>query len=364
MRTCCFIFLLLLSPLGHAKQIVDIVNRQVEVPDNPQRIIIGESRMIYTLALVEEGNPARRVVGWPGDLMRLDKQTWKRYSTAFPEMKTIPIIGNSNFSQISVEKVISLKPDLVILPVYAKKQNDHDQFEMQLVQANIPVVYVDFRVKQLTNTLPSMRILGEVLNQQDKAERFIRFYQRHIDFIRERLATVQQPKPTVMLQLHLGRKDECCTTVAQGNLADLIAFAGGNNIASGRFPGVFGQISAEAVIDANPDVYLATGMAGPQDPNLPQLGPEVSEKEARESFARSLSSEPIISRLTAIKQGRAFGIWHNFYMSPWHLLDVEIFAKVFYPELFSDLDPQKTLEEMSREFLPVTLEGTYWIPVK
>lgn len=47
-------------------------------------------------------------------------------------------------------------------------------------------------------------------------------------------------------------------------------------------------------------------------------------------------------------------------MSPWHLLDVEIFARALHPQLFADLDPGKTLEEMNQHFLPLPETGTWW----
>ncbi|OJH82185.1 periplasmic binding protein [Serratia marcescens] len=70
-----FLILLLLSLWfgvfsAQAKTVTDITGRQVVVPDNPQRIVVGESRMLYTLALLEPGNPAQRIVGWPADLAR------------------------------------------------------------------------------------------------------------------------------------------------------------------------------------------------------------------------------------------------------------------------------------------------------
>ncbi|MGE9552547.1 ABC transporter substrate-binding protein [Erwinia amylovora] len=360
MKKTLLLLLLLASSLVQAKTLTDILQRKVEIPDNPQRIVVGEGRMIYSLALVEEGNPVKRVVGWPGDLQRLDRQTWDRYSAAFPEMKKIPIVGQANYAQISVEKVIALRPDLVILPVYAKQESNHDSFLQQLTGAGIPVIYIDTRVDQLNNTVPSLKILGEALNDQAKAQRFITFYQQHMNLIRDRLQQANPPRPSVMLQLHIGRREECCTTVGHGNLADLLNFAGGNNIAAGRFGSVFGQLSPEAVIAANPDVFLATGMAGPEQVQQLQLGPQIDARQAQQSFAQALKRETLLSQLPAIRNGKALAVWHNFYMSPWHLLDVEIFAKAFHPQLFSDLDPAKTLDEMNRHFLPVAETGTYW----
>ncbi|MCX8959474.1 ABC transporter substrate-binding protein [Erwinia psidii] len=360
MKKILIFALLLASSVVQGKTVTDILQRTVEIPDNPQRIVVGEGRMIYTLALVEEGNPVKRVVGWPGDLQRLDRQSWDRYSAAFPQIKTIPVIGTGNYAQISVEKVIALRPDLVILPVYAKQASNHDSFQQQLTDAGIPVIYIDTRVEQLKNTVPSLQILGAALNDQAKAQRFIAFYQQHMNLIRDRLQQAKPARPSVMLQLHIGRREVCCTTVGHGNMADLLAFAGGDNIAAGRFASVFGQISPEAVIAADPQVYIVTGMAGPQQTEQLQLGPQVSAAQAQHSFAQALQRETLLATLPAIRNGKVLGVWHNFYMSPWHLLDVEIFAKAFHPELFNDVDPRKTLEQMNREFLTIPETGTYW----
>lgn len=72
-----------------------------------------------------------------------------------------------------------------------------------------------------------------------------------------------------MLHLHLGRRDTCCTTAAHGNLGDLLTFAGGDNIANASVKGVYGELNPETILSANPDVYLATGMAGPQGNGCP-----------------------------------------------------------------------------------------------
>lgn len=182
--------------------------------------------------------------------------------------------------------------------------------------------------------------------------------------IAQRLAEAKPVKPTVMLQLHLGDKSDCCTTVGRGNLADLLAFAGGDNIAVSRFPGVYGKISPEALLTVNPDIYIATGSAGPDQTGRLKLGSEVTATQAQQSFSQVLSQQKVISNLNAIQNDKAWAVWHNFYLSPWHLLDVEFFAKTFHPQLFADMDPQQTLDEMNQQFLAVKETGTYWTKLK
>lgn len=316
--------------------------------------------MIYTLALVEDGNPAKRIVGWPADLHNTDRQIWNLFVKAFPDIGKIPQIGNSNFSQLNVEKIIALPPELVILPIYARTPPNNSQFMQQLQAVNIPVLFLDFRVNPLANTVASLRTLGTALGDEDKSERFIAFYEQHMQRIRDRLESWHGTRPKVMLQLHLCKKAECYTTVSHGNLADLIAFAGGDNIAAGRFPAVFGQLSPEIVIAANPDIYIATGSSGPGESSRLQLGPLVNTDQAKTSFLLALEQDTKASALPAAQRHHAFAFWQNYYMSPWRLLTAEFFAKTFHPQLFHDLSPEETLREMNLQFLPIPETGTYW----
>ncbi|AKP34519.1 ABC transporter substrate-binding protein [Yersinia aleksiciae] len=357
--------LLSVASNGQAKSVTDILGRQVEVPDNPQRIILGESRMLYTLALLTPGNPAERVIGWPADLERYDAQSWQLYTQKFPEIAQIPIIGNGNIRQINVERLIQSKPDLIILSRLSGGEGD-DGTLARLTQAGIPVIYVDLRIDLLKHTVPSIKLLGEVLNHQARAEQFIIFYQRHMQVIQQRLAQYQGRKPKVMLHLHLGRRESCCTTASKGNLGDLIAFAGGDNIASSRINTLYGELNPENVLQANPDIYIATGMAGLTGKRFSslQLGPLVNAEQAQNSFQQVLSDQPILSHLSAVTQGRAYSIWHNFYLSPYHVVAVEMFAKAFYPDLFADVCPQQTFQQLYQQFLPLPFSGIYWSQFK
>lgn len=356
------VMLLLANTTAWGKTVTDLLGRQVTIPDNPSRLFLGESRLLYTLALLEPGNPAQRVVGWPGDMVRYDAQSWEKYIAAFPAIAQIPRLGDGGPRTLNAEAILPLKPDLVILPRLAKTSAEDDALQQTLERAGIPVIYVDLRVELLKNTLPSLRLLGEVLNRTERAAAFSAFYQQHMDAISQRLAHYHGQKPTVMLHLHLGRRDTCCTTAVGGNLGELLTFAGGDNIAADSIQRVYGELNPEKVLAANPDVYIATGMAGPEGKRFSalMLGPDVSEQQAQNSFTTLLQQEPLLSHLHAVQQGRAWSMWHNFYLSPYHVVMVEMFAKALYPDLFADLQPQDTLKQLYQQFLPIEFSGTFW----
>ncbi len=354
------LLMVLSTAASAARTITDIDGQQVTIPDRPQRIVLGESRMLYTLAMLEPDNPFKNIVGWPLDLKKYDQQTWDIFAKQFPQMLTIPSLGIGGTNDMNPEKVMALKPDVVILPSLARYDDADLRLLSLLKAAHIPVVKIDLRVHLLQNTTRSVQIFGDVLNQQARAQAFTRFYDAHMQVIQQRLASYSGPKPRVLLHLHLGRRNECCVTAVKGSLGELLTFAGGDNIASQTVKGVFGRLSEETVIAAQPDVYIATGAGNPGEQNDLLLGPAISPAMVQKSLAELTAKQNGLRELKALHNGHSAAIWQNFYLSPWHVVATEFIAKTLYPERFADVDPEKTLQDLFREFLPIPLSGTFF----
>lgn len=354
------LFLALISLKAQARTIIDIDGNHVEIPDNPQRIVLGESRMLYTLAMLEPGDPVRRIVGWPLDLKKYDSQIWAIFAQKFPDMLAIPSLGLGGTNDMNPEKVLALKPDLVILPSLARYDDADLRLKAMLDAAHIPVVKIDLRVRLLKNTTRSVAILGEVLNQSARAQAFNRFYDAHMQVIHDRLASYHGKKPTVLLQLHLGRRNECCVTAVKGSLGELLSFAGGDNIASKTVQGVFGRLNEEMVIMAQPEVYIATGAGAAEDQNDLKLGPAITPDMAQQSLRELTARQNGLRELKALHNGRTGIIWQNFYLSPWHVAATEFMAKTLYPELFTDIEPEHTLKQIFHDYLPIPYSGTFF----
>jgi len=350
---------ILVSAGAHARTLTDITGREVEIPDHPQRIVLGESRMLYSVALLTPGNPLQHIAGWPQDLKKYDPQTWQIFARKFAQMEDIPVLGLDGVNDMNPEQVIALKPDLVMLPQLARGSESGAVLEKMLSAAHIPVVKIDLRVELLKNTERSMTLLGEVLNQPQRAADFNRFYRSHMQRIKSRLADYRGAKPKVLLQLHLGRRSECCVTSVNGNLGELLRFAGGNNIASQQIKGVFGRLSEESVIAAQPDYYFATGTGSANEAGALKVGPAVTTAQTRQSLLALTRQQNALKQLTALRDGHAGAIWHNFYLSPWHVVATEFFATTLYPQLFRDVDPEQTLRQLFRDFLPIPYSGSY-----
>ncbi|WP_369310844.1 ABC transporter substrate-binding protein [Providencia rettgeri] len=345
--------------------VTDIAGRTVEVPDNVNRILLGEGRLFSAVALLEGDKPIERIVGWQGDLRKLDPQTYAVYKAKFPAIDNIPLIGNTSADSVSAEKVLTLNPDIAIFGLSGHGPGKNSELVKQLEKAGVPVVFVDFRDNPLKNTLPSMRLLGKALNREEVAKKYVDFYERNQKLVTDITSNIpEDKKPSVFIELRAGAFEDCCGTAGDGNMGNFIDVAGGKNIAKGVLPGALGTMNLEKIIAADPNIYIASGAKAPGSKDIGvQLGAQSTLQDAKESL-KTITHRKGINSLSAIKDKQDYAIWHNYYNSPYNVIATQVFAKWFYPEQFSGLDPQKTLEELHREFLAVEPTGVYWVSEK
>nr|WP_305790491.1 ABC transporter substrate-binding protein [Pantoea sp. 1.19] len=343
--------------------VTDIAGREVTVPSHVQRILLGEGRLFYAVALLEGQQPLARIVGWQGDFRRLDTQTYAAYRAKFPAIDAIPLIGNTTADSISPEKVLTLRPDIAIFGLSGGHGPGKDsELVQQLERAGVPVVFVDFRANPLKNTLPSMRLLGKVLQREAEADKYVRFYQQSLARITDYTGTLTPAqKPSVFIELRAAALPECCGTAGKGNMGDFIDLAGGRNLARDLLPGPLGTVNLEQVLSMDPDVYIASGAKAPQAPGPGvALGAAVNAADAQRSLDTVLA-RPGIRELRAVRDGNSYAIWHNFYNSPYNILAIQAFARWFHPQAFADLDINETQARLYREFLAIPPSGTWWI---
>ncbi len=348
-----------------AETVTDVAGRTVEVPENINRILLGEGRLFHAVALLEGDKPLARIAGWQGDFRKLDPQSYAVYKAKFPEIDKIPLIGNTSADSVSAEKVLTLNPDIAIFGLSGHGPGKNSELVTQLEKAGVPVVFVDFRTEPLKNTLPSIRMLGKVLHREKQAAEYADFYEKNVKLVTQITSKIpEEKKPTVFIDLRAGAFEDCCGTAGNGNLGNFIDLAGGKNIAKGVLPGALGNMNLEKVIAADPYIYIASGAKAP-DSNEPgvKLGAQSTTELAKASL-KTMTERKGISSLTAVKEGRDYAIWHNYYNSPYNVIVAQVFAKWFYPEQFADLDPQKTLNELHSKFLAIEPSGVYWVSEK
>ncbi len=343
-------------------ELIDLAGRKVTVETPVSRFGLSEGRYIATLSLLRENNPVEGLVGMMSPLKWTHPVLEQKLFSKFPKAKNIPVFGTKGADSVSAEKIIDLRPEVIILGLGDHGPNSKaKELIDQLEAAGIKIIFIDFRQNPLKNTLPSLKILGQLFGAEERAQAYIDFYQDRMDTIRTRLENVID-KPKVFLQVHAGRR-ECCWGMADGMLGPFVEYAGGNNIADKIAPGPTALHTHEFLLLENPDVWIATASG-----TIPEFesgalpvttGAGVTTQIAEESLTRYLATSEF-QAMDAIRNGRAHSFWHNFYNSPLNIVVLEAFAKWIHPTLFKDINPQQTLNTLYNRFMPVEIDGTYF----
>lgn len=342
--------------------VTDVVGRTVTVKTPVERVLLGEGRQIYVVATLDIDNPFKRVVGWGDDLRTADFDSYVKYQERFPDLTQIPIMGSAQSGSFSIEKAVELQPDVVIFGLDSYPAARDAGLIETLEKVNIPSVVIDFRQQPLETTVPSILLLGRLWGEEAAAQALVDYYTQQINIIFARVERLQATPQTFFILRAAGLLD-CCGTFGRANLGILGERAGGTNIAAGLFPGWSGTINPETVLTTDPDVIIATGSNWTYQPNAKSYVPfgyNTTPEEARAAL-RTLTDQPGWSGLTSVQNGRFYGVWHQFYISPLHFAVMQQFAKWLYPAEFADIDPEANLRTYHEKFLPITYGGTFWV---
>ncbi|MFT3663356.1 MAG: ABC transporter substrate-binding protein [Gordonia sp. (in: high G+C Gram-positive bacteria)] len=343
--------------------VTDIAGRQVTLKAPVERMVLGEGRLLYLTALLDKEDPISGVVGWPDDLKKTDQATFDKYEAKFPEIDRIPEIGSFTQGTVSQEKVIDLRPDVVIMTKDNYKGAQEIGAVATLEKVGIPTVVVDFRDEPLKSTVPGIELLGKITGREAQAAAFTEFYDAQMKTITDRVAKTST-RPKTFLYTGAGLSD-CCSTWGDANLGSIVKFAGGENLGTEIMPGAKGSVAEEQVFASNPDIIIVTGSdwrnqdKKREDVSYVNLGYEADPAQARKQ-TDALMHEPGWGDLAAVKQGRTHALWHQFYTSPYNFLAAQQIAKWQHPEAFGDVDPTQNFRELHEKFLPVEYSGTFW----
>ena len=167
-------------------------------------------------------------------------------TTYCDDLPTAPKEKIGSLIQVNVEKIISMKPDLVLASQFTKEKQIRvlKQFDIPVVQFKNPRTFEGICV----NT----RRLGELLGAADKAEAIIAQARAEVADIQKLIA----PLPPKKVFIQIGIKP-LHTANEETFVNEFIRFSGGINIAAHENSGVY---SREKVVKENPDVILISTM--------------------------------------------------------------------------------------------------------
>jgi iron complex transport system substrate-binding protein len=246
MRFLAFALIVHLAVLGQAaaaRTVIDSAGREVVVPDRIERVFAAgppASVLLYVVA-------PDRMVGWqraphPEDLPFIA-----------PEYRDMPAYGGlTGGDTVNLEVLLQTKPDLIV-DFGSVRDTYISLAERVQAQTGIPYVLIDGRFE---NTAASVRLLGQVLGVEERAEQIASYVETTLAEIDAILADVpQNQRPRV----YLARGPDGLETGLQGSInTEIIERVGAINVAvdaSGARRGL-AEVTVEQVVLWNPDTVI------------------------------------------------------------------------------------------------------------
>ncbi len=273
---------------NETRDVVDEAGHRVTVPNSITRVITLAPNLTEIVFAIGAGD---RLVG---------NTTYCDYP---PEAKTIAKVGDT--LQPSIERIIALRPQLILVSTASQLESFTKQLEAQRIAVYITDPH------DLEGVLRSIKAVGDLLGQSERAAQVIADLRARIAAVEER---VKQAGPVkVFYQLSA---EPLYTAGRDSFVTDLIRRAGGLSVTR-DVPGAWPRYSAESAIAARPEAIImatAESMGG----------------SANAGVAPSLKESP------AALGGRVYKVNGDYVSRPGpRLVDgLEQIARALHPEAF------------------------------
>jgi iron complex transport system substrate-binding protein len=196
------------------------------------------------------------------------------YSDFPPEAKKIPRVGG--YSRVDLEAVAALKPDLVLA-----WESGNNMTQVDKLKALGLTVYVS-QPNTMENVADQLERLGQLAGTETAANAAAAHFRQRLAGLRA--ANTGKPKVRVFYQIW---KTPLMTVGGPQIISDAIKLCGGDNV-FGHLKPMAPNVSIEAVLEADPEAIVATGMG--------------------EASPEWLHDWDKWTRMTAVKRGNLFHI--------------------------------------------------------
>jgi len=326
------------------------------------------SRVVATFNY-EEFTAIAGVDGWK-KVVAMSREPWAgwrpaifaRYSKVIPNLQAMPDVGHVEDNTFSAEKVIAAKPDVVLMSEWGFSSMK-TQME-QIAAVGIPIVVIDYNAQDLARHLASTRAIGKVMGTEARAEELATLYETQYKDILARVSKAQTgAKKKVYVELARDGAETIGNTYNNTMWGKIITTLGAENLATGRIPGAWAPLNAEAVIAENPDVILLAGSSWVNRPKAVRTGYDATPDAIRAALA-AYAGRPGWAGLKAVQSGNVNAVEHGLCRTLFDFVAMQYIAKRLYPQAFADVDPEKSFRDYHAKYLPVEYSGTWFLPLK
>ncbi len=256
-----------------------------------------------------------------------------------------------------LEMLLAMQPEVLIANSAMGAHKYALEVEDVLESAGIKIILVDVPGKNLeTSVTDTMKILGKIFQEEDKANEVSEFIDSQ--FKLEAFKNLQEKgnMPRVYYEKSGYSQVFGSTATSKSGWGLPIKVAGGKNIAddvllnTAASGGASNTLDPEYVLEKNPEFVILSGV---NDGWL-----DILREKKEPSF--DILNRNGWSNLQAVKNGNVYEFAHSTSRSIYAFYPTLKMAKLFYPEEFTDLDPEAVLQEFFDRYMLLDTDITTW----
>ncbi|MFV0245535.1 MAG: ABC transporter substrate-binding protein [Qingshengfaniella sp.] len=337
--------------------VVDMKGREHTLEKPAERVII--TFHFEDFLAVAGPDAYDRVVGMNKEAWRKARNSqWQAYTAEIPRLETVPDIGGNAGTPFSLEAVVALKPDVMIVSVLHFMAMG-DILE-RVEAAGIPVIVLDYHSQTVETHVASTLLIGQVMGTEARARELADTYAAQVADVEARVAAAQAEKPTVYLEVGRIGPHEYGVTFGDNYMwGSMIRMAGGDNI-GGQVTERSAPINPEYLLVRDPDVIFMAGAYWlDQDESL-IMGFGIDKDLTLERLAAFVNRDGW-ANLKAVKNNEIHALYLGGVRTIYDYAYLQQIAKVINPEAFADVDPEANLRAFYETYTPIKAEGSFML---
>ncbi len=319
-----------LAETAKTRTVVDQNGRAVKIPAQVKRVVVTTIWPLPSVFMMVDGS-AKKLVGIP-PASRSAAQA-SMLATMTPEILKAET-GFVNNTDVNLEELMKLRPDVVLY----RAENTPEQIKLE--KTGIPAVAFKTAsiadANAIENVYTWMKLLGQILGKESKAELFKQYAQNALEQIQERTRNLPlEKKPRVLFLFRHNEKE--IIVPGTGHFGQFWLTATGAVNCAAELKGT-PVVNMEQIYRWDPDIIYITNFTE----TLPQdlLENKVNGQDW--------------SRVKAVKNRRVYkvplGIYRWYPPSTDAPLMLKWLAQKNHPELFKDFSIEKALRDYYKQF--------------
>jgi len=307
LKILIFIFVVFLTNISEAAiKVQDFRGKEIVLKKPAERVVcLIESALTGIYMLKQQ----HKIVGIPTNVYEegyFYSDTFKYYALLDERIKNKKLPAVGNWEKVNIEKVLSLKPDLII--IWSNQTDAISTFE----KLGIPVYGVF--ITRLEDVKKEILDFGKILDAERRAKELVEYAQIEVKYFKNKSSRIENKKKVYFSWAQLNFLQTSC----KGSIVDeLINLAGGINICF-NIKGESVTLNMEKLILLNPDVILMWHSKSLKPSNL--------------------KSNNQLQKINAIKKNSIFQFPDTFSFDLWtlkFLYATKFMAKNIYPDLYN-----------------------------